>query len=193
MGDKVTGRRGSEATKAAILDAARERFAADGYERATIRTIAADAAIDPALVMRYFGSKDQLFAAAASFDLRLPDLAAVPRKNIGATLVGHFVDRWEDDDTLKALLRAAASNPAAAARFRTIFATQLVPAMSRLFRNRATAATRAGLVASQMLGLAMTRYLLRLPAVVALDRADLVRWLGPTIQRYLISETSFRA
>ncbi|MFL5448780.1 MAG: TetR/AcrR family transcriptional regulator, partial [Gemmatimonadales bacterium] len=100
-------------------------------------------------------------------------------------LVGHFVDRWEDDDTLKALLRAAASNPEAAARFRTIFATQLVPAISRLFRSRNTAAIRAGLVASQMLGLAMTRYLLRLPPVVALDRSGLVHWLGPTIQRYL--------
>jgi AcrR family transcriptional regulator len=186
MGEKGTAvRRGSEATKAAILEAARERFAADGYERATIRTIAADAAIDPALVMRYFGTKEQLFAAAASFDLRLPNLAMVPRKNVGAALVGHFVDRWENDDTLKALLRAAASNPDAAARFRTIFTTQLVPAMGRLFRSRTTAATRAGLVASQMLGLAMTRYLLRLSPVVALDRAALVRWLGPSIQRYL--------
>jgi AcrR family transcriptional regulator len=189
MGEKGTAvRRGSEATKAAILEAARERFAADGYERATIRTIAAEAAIDPALVMRYFGSKDQLFAAAASFDLRMPDLSGVPRKALGPALVGHFVDRWEDDDTLKALLRAAASNPAAAARFRTIFTTQLVPAMGKLFRSRATAASRAGLVASQMLGLAMTRYLLRLSPVVALDREDLVRWLGPTIQRYLTAD-----
>jgi len=182
------GRRGSEATKAAILDAARERFAADGYDRATIRTIAAEAEIDPALVMRYFGSKEQLFAAAASFDLRIPDLAALPRKTVGAALVGHFVDRWEDDDTLKALLRAAASNPEAAARFRTIFATQLVPAVHGLFPNRATAATRAGLVASQMLGLAMTRYLLRLSSVVALDRASLIGWLGPSIQRYLTAD-----
>jgi AcrR family transcriptional regulator len=185
MAEKGTARRGSQGTKAAILDAARERFAAEGYERATIRTIAADAAIDPALVMRYFGTKEQLFAAAASFDLRLPNLAMVPRKNVGAALVGHFVNRWENDDTLKALLRAAASNPDAAARFRTIFTTQLVPAMDKLFRSRTTAATRAGLVASQMLGLAMTRYLLRLSPVVALDRAALVRWLGPSIQRYL--------
>jgi AcrR family transcriptional regulator len=175
----------AEATRAAILDSARERFAADGYERATIRAIAADAAIDPALVMRYFGNKEKLFAAAANFDLRLPDLSDLPRKNLGAALVGHFLDRWERDDTLKALLRAAVSNEIAAGRLRTILATQLVPAVAPLFQSRATAATRAGLVASQMLGLALTRYLLRLPPVVALNRADLVDWLGPTLQRYL--------
>jgi AcrR family transcriptional regulator len=188
VGEKSGRRRGSEATKAGILDAARERFAAEGYERATIRTIAADAGIDPALVMRYFGSKEQLFAAAARFDLQLPDLTAGPRKGLGAALVGHFLDRWENDDTLKALLRASVSNPSAATRLRAIFSTQLVPAMAPLFSDRSTAATRAGLVASQMLGLATTRYLLRFPAVVALDRAALLRWLGPTIQRYLTAE-----
>jgi AcrR family transcriptional regulator len=183
-----TSRRGSDATKAAILGAARERFAAEGYERATIRAIAADAGIDPALVMRYFGNKEGLFAAAAQFDLRVPDLSSLPRKNLGAALVGHFLDRWENDDTLKALLRAAVSNKLAAARLRAIFATQLVAAMAPLFRSRATAATRAGLVASQMLGLALTRYLFRFPPVAGLDRAAVVRWLGPTIQRYLTAE-----
>jgi AcrR family transcriptional regulator len=62
--------RKSDRTRAAILTAARERFGADGYERATIRAIAADAAIDPAMVMRYYGNKEKLFAAAAEFDLR---------------------------------------------------------------------------------------------------------------------------
>src|SRR5213592_3788115 len=103
--------RRSDATRAAILDAARERFAKDGYERATIRAIAADAGIDPAMVMRYYGSKEKLFAAAAEFDLRLPDLAAVPRGTVGSVLVGHFLDRWESDDSLQALLRAIALPP----------------------------------------------------------------------------------
>src|SRR6266581_4742344 len=80
---KPTGRR-SDTTKAAILAAARQHFAASGYERATIRAIAADAGIDPAMVMRYFGNKEKLFAAAAEFDLRLPDLAAVPRGTLGS-------------------------------------------------------------------------------------------------------------
>src|SRR3954468_1292530 len=98
MGAEVRPRR-SDATRAAILAAARGRFAADGYERATIRAIAADASIDPAMVMRYFGNKEKLFAAAADFDLRLPDLSAVPPGEVGRALVRHFLDRWESDDT----------------------------------------------------------------------------------------------
>ena len=77
-------RRSSEQTKAVILAAAREQFAKSGFERATIRAIAADANIDPSMVMRYFGSKDQLFAAAADFDLELPDLSDVDRDQLGA-------------------------------------------------------------------------------------------------------------
>src|SRR4051795_4810152 len=98
--------RRSDATRAAILTAARERFAADGYERATIRAIAADANIDPSMVMRYFGNKDQLFAAAADFDLQIPDLSDVNRKQLGARLVAHFLDRWERDEALIVLLRS---------------------------------------------------------------------------------------
>lgn len=75
-------RRPAAETKSVILAAARERFAADGYERATIRAIAADAAIDPSMVMRYYGNKERLFAAAAEFDLELPDLTQVPRAQI---------------------------------------------------------------------------------------------------------------
>src|SRR3989475_2873883 len=123
---KPTGRR-SDRTKAAILAAAREQFAAYGYERATIRAIAADAGIDPAMVMRYFGDKEKLFAAAAEFDLRLPDLAAVPRGTVGSVLVGHFLDRWESDDSLQALLRAAVSHRVAAQRVREIVGAQLAP------------------------------------------------------------------
>lgn len=167
------------------MAAAREHFAEHGYERATIRAIAADAGIDPALVMRYFGSKAKLFAVAAKFDLRLPDLSVLPREKIGGALVGHFLDRWENDDALQALLRAAVSNKVAAARMRGIFGSQLVPAVARLSGDRALAAGRAGLVASQMLGMALARYVLRLPAVVALDRVAVIKWLGPTIQRYL--------
>src|SRR5438477_10923349 len=124
---KPTGRR-SETTKAAILAAARQHFAASGYERATIRIIAADAGIDPAMVMRYFGNKEKLFAAAAEFDLRLPDLTAIPRSELGSTLVRHVMDRWENDETLMALLRAAVTNEVAAQRAREIFAGQLGPA-----------------------------------------------------------------
>lgn len=177
-------RRGADATKAAILTAARERFAADGYERATIRAIAGDADIDPAMVMRYYGSKEKLFAAAAEFDLRLPDLTGLPRERVGEALVGHFLERWESDDILLALLRAAASNEAAAERMRTIFAQQVGPTVARL-AGGSEPATRAGLIGSQIVGFALCRYVLRLPPVAAMGRTEAIGWLGPTIQRYL--------
>ncbi len=180
----MTERR-SDRTRAAILTAARERFAADGYERATIRAIAADARIDPALVMRYYGSKEKLFAAAAEFDLRLPDLAAIPRDRIGETLVRHFVDRWDGDETLMALLRAGVTNEAAAERMRQIFAGQLGPVIASLTGGSAEAPVRAGLAASQILGLALCRYVLAFPPVVTMSTDDIVSWLGPTLQRYL--------
>jgi AcrR family transcriptional regulator len=178
-------RRRSDATRAAILAAARERFATDGYERATIRAIAADAGIDPSMVMRYYGSKDKLFAAAAAFDLRLPRLDPPPAGQLGAMLVAHFLDRWESDDTLMALLRAAVTNEAAAERMREVFATQVAPMVRTVAPDPAEAAVRSGLVASQILGAALIRYVLRLPPVAGMDRAELVAWLGPTVQRYL--------
>ena len=180
--------RGSENTKADILTAAREHFAAAGYERATIRAIAADAKIDPALVMRYFGSKEKLFAAAADFDLRLPDLTALPRERLGAALVEHFIDRWEADDTFMALVRSAVTNEAAAKRVRSVLAGQVAPVIGVLSGEPATAGLRAGLVASQILGMALCRYVLRLPPVVAMSRPEVVKWLGPTVQRYVTGD-----
>src|SRR5258705_11693083 len=79
-------RRSSVETKAVILAAARQRFAESGFERATIRAIAADANIDPSMVMRYFGSKDQLFAAAADFNLQIAELNCVDREQVGERL-----------------------------------------------------------------------------------------------------------
>ena len=178
--------RRSDATRAAILTAAREQFAASGYQAATIRAIAAAAGIDPALVMRYYGNKEGLFAAAAEFDLRLPDLGALPRSAVGSALVEHFLDRWEGDETLMALLRTAVTNEAAAARMQAIFATQLAPLIARLCGEpRAAAAARAGLIATQILGLALCRYVLKLPPVVGLKRAEIGRRIGATVQAYL--------
>ncbi|BCY13615.1 TetR family transcriptional regulator [Actinoplanes sp. L3-i22] len=181
----MTAPRRSDATRAAILTAARERFAADGFERATIRSIAADARIDPSLVMRYYGNKEKLFAAAAEFDLRLPDLDGVPPEEYGTALVEHFLDRWAGDEKLLALLRSGVTHPAAAERMRDIFAAQVGPVAARLAPDPTTAATRAGLIATQMLGFALCRFVLCLPPVVELDRAAAIAWLGPTVQRYL--------
>ncbi|WP_328422088.1 TetR family transcriptional regulator [Micromonospora sp. NBC_00389] len=182
---RPTPPRRSDATRAAILRAARERFAADGYERATIRAIAADARIDPSMVMRYYGNKEGLFAAAAEFDLRLPDLTAVPLGQLGEMLIRHFLTRWEGDETLTALLRTASTNPGAAERMRDIFAGQLIATVATFGTDPATTARRAGLVASQILGLAFTRYIVRLPPMVDMDPDELVSWIAPTLQRYL--------
>jgi AcrR family transcriptional regulator len=176
-------RRSSLETKAVILAAAKQRFAESGYERATIRAIAADANIDPSMVMRYFGNKDQLFAAAADFDLELPDFSDLDHADVGARMVTYFMDRWERDEALVVLMRSATTNPEAAQRMQEIFAGQLLPVIAKL--KPKTPERCAGLVATQMIGLAMCRYVLRLPPVVAMSRDEVVEWLGPTIQRYL--------
>ena len=83
----MTRMRSSSGTKAAILAAARTRFAAEGYRSASIRAVARDVGVDAALVVRYFGSKPGLFAAATDIDLRVPDLTDVPAAEHGERLV----------------------------------------------------------------------------------------------------------
>lgn len=179
-------RRPASETKAVILAAARERFGADGYERATIRAIAADAQIDPSMVMRYFGSKEGLFAAAAEFDLELPELADVPVGEIGTALAAHFVERWERDGALLILLRAGVTNEAVAERMRTIFAAQLAPVIGKVIADPAQAPIRAGLAATQVLGMALCRYVLAFPPLQQMTNDEVVGWIGPTLQRYLV-------
>ncbi|WP_329327031.1 TetR family transcriptional regulator [Streptomyces mirabilis] len=179
----------SDRTRAAILRAARERFAAQGYERTTIRAVASDADIDPSMVMRYFGNKAQLFDTALAIDLRLPDLTTVPPDELARALVRHFLDRWEGDpadDALLVLLRSAVTNEHAAARMHEIFAAQIAPALAAALGPE-LAARRAGLVSSQLLGLGLTRYLLRLPAVTALTRDEIENGLAPAIKATLES------
>ncbi|MDA2812554.1 TetR family transcriptional regulator [Nocardiopsis sp. RSe5-2] len=189
-------RRSAEETKRSILAAARERFAAQGYDRATVRAIAADAGIDPSMVMRYFGSKEALFATAADFDLAIPDLSRAPRERVGEALAAHFFRRWEEDSgQLRILLRTAVTDEAVTERIRTVLAEQITPPIAEL-RAAGTdgpapsassdAPTRAAMVASQMLGVALCRYVLRLPPVDTMDADDLVARLGPTLQGYLV-------
>ena len=166
----------SERTRAEILAAARRRFAEDGYDRATIRAIATDAGIDPSMVMRYYGSKEGLFAAAVDVDLRLPDVAGLPRERIGETLVRHFVRRWDDDHTLIVLLRSAVTNEGAADRLRAIFTDQITALTGD--------PSRAALIAAQMLGIALCRYVLVLPPLASMNAETLAANVGPTLQRY---------
>ncbi|AJT66169.3 TetR/AcrR family transcriptional regulator [Streptomyces chattanoogensis] len=187
-GDHARRPRRSAATRAAILAAARDRFAADGYERATIRAIARDAGIDPSMVMRYYGNKEGLFAAASEIDVRAPDLTQVPSGEVGARLVRHFIERWEGDETLTAMMRVGVTNTAGAERMRGIFAEQIRPVLDTVCPVPEEAATRAALIASQILGMALCRYVLHMPPAVALTHDELVAWLAPTVQRYLTAE-----
>ncbi|WP_441246420.1 TetR/AcrR family transcriptional regulator [Kitasatospora sp. McL0602] len=183
------GRRSAEVTRAAILRAARDRFAAQGYERTTIRAVAGDAGIDPSMVMRYFGNKEQLFDAALAIDLRLPDLVDVRPQELAEVIVRHFLARWEgdpSDDALLVLLRSAVTNERAAERMNVIFGEQVAPVLAAALGPGA-ARRVGGLVAAQLLGLALTRYLLRLPAVAGLTADQVVATLTPAIRATLES------
>jgi AcrR family transcriptional regulator len=177
----------SDRTKTAILRAARNRLAAHGYDRTTIRAVAAEAGIDPSMVMRYFGNKAQLFDAALDIDLHLPDLSAAAPEQLPRLLIRHFLSRWESDpadDALLVLLRSAVTNEHAAARMRDIFATQVAPALAAAIGPTLTPG-QAGLISAQLLGLALTRYLVRLPAVNALTPAEIEDTLAPAIRATL--------
>ena len=176
----------SERTRSEILAAARHLFAELGYDGASIRDVAARASIDPAMVIRYFRSKDELFARAASIDLKLPALDGVEPGRIGDMLIRRFLDVWESGGAIggmTVLLRSAASNEFAAERMGEVFAAQVMPVVGSI-GNRADANRRAGLISSQLLGLAMCRYILKLPPVMAMSRDDITALVGPTLQRY---------
>ncbi|MEU8949362.1 TetR family transcriptional regulator [Streptomyces sp. NPDC048489] len=181
--------RRSDRTRAVILEAARRRFATHGFERTTIRAIAADADIDPSMVMRYYGNKAQLFDAALDINLHLPDLSVVAADERAATLVRHFLRIWEQDeanDALVLLLRSAVTNEQAAARMRAIFAAQVAPALAGPGGPKQVA--RAGLASALLLGLALTRYILCIPAVADLSPEQVVATLAPAIRVTLEQE-----
>jgi AcrR family transcriptional regulator len=182
----------SERTKSAIVEAARKLFSDNGFERTTVRQIAAAAAVDPALVVRYFGGKDQLFAVAADIALDLPDMSKVERDDVGITLARHYIQAWKGNagtGGLPILLRSAASNEAAAEHMREIFRTQVMPAILHI-NPGPDASQRAALIASQILGLALCRYILKLPPLVSMPADQLAVEIGQTIQRYAFGEAS---
>lgn len=152
--------RKSDRTRAAILAAARRRFAADGYERATIRAIAADAYIDPSMVIRYFGSKDRLFdAAVAGAGALLPAPAAIPPDRRGDTLVRWFADCWREpyrDDRLVALFKSALHSGRAAQRLRGLIEGYLA---SLLPDGGGAGDVRIAVAATQLYGAALYSWL----------------------------------
>jgi len=184
----------SERTRRAILDAAREIFAANGYERTTIRAVAARAGIDASMVMRYFGSKAGLFAAAATVNLVSPDLAAIPPGERGERLVRYFVTNWEDNpsrESLALLMRTAVTDPAVARQMQATFNTLVLGPVTALGYPAAT--RRSALIATQLFGLVLCRYILRFEPLASLPVAEVVAPVARTVQSYLTQPLTYEA
>lgn len=189
------GRRpGPSRTREAILEAAREGFATRGYERTTIRGVARRAGVDPALVHHFFGTKEELFVTAVEPPVRpseiLPGLIASDPNGLGEQVVRTFLAVWDahpNRDVIFAMLRSAVSNERAAAILRGFIARELVPAIEASV-GRGDAAFRATLMATQLIGLAVVRYIIRAEPVASADPQTLAAAIGPTVQRYATGE-----
>ncbi len=187
-----TGRRpGSPDTRAAVLGAAKSEFATKGFDRATMRGIAAVAGVDAALVHHYFGSKDDLFLVALEipFDPRsvIPALAEAGMDGLGDRIATTFVTLWDVEANrlpLVAMLRAAMTNDDTATLLRNGLVRLVLDTVSQVL-DVPDARIRAQLVASQLLGLALARYLLALEPLASMPPADVVAAIGPTLQRYI--------
>ncbi|PWR05072.1 TetR family transcriptional regulator [Micromonospora acroterricola] len=188
-----TGRRpGNQGTREAILDAARAAFAERGFDAASIRAIAGTAGVDPALVHHYFGSKDQLFLAAMNSPVDpgevLPKVLAGGADGIGERLVRTFLGVWDSPagSAGVALLRSAVSNDWTARLLREFITTQVLRrVLDQLDVDPAELPLRGSLIATQLIGLAMMRHVVRLEPVASADPEALVAAIGPTVQRYL--------
>jgi AcrR family transcriptional regulator len=186
------GRRPGESdTREAILAAARSAFAELGYDRATIRGIAADAAVDPALVLHYFTSKDELFGAALQIPIEpgvvLERAAAADPDEIGETVARAFLAAWEPPDNrqhLVAMLRSAMTNEAALAMVREYLGRRVFGPITQVL-GLPDAELRANLVGSQFIGLAMMRYITCIEPIASAPVEQLMAAIGPTVQRYL--------
>jgi AcrR family transcriptional regulator len=185
----ATRPRNASQTRADILSAARRRFGAEGYERTTLRAVAADVGIDPALVIRYFGTKQNLFAAAADFTIELPDLSGIDPDEVAGMLLSRFFAVWEEDETFVALLRAAMTSQVAADTLRDVFATQIAPKL--IVATPDHPQQRIGLMGAFIIGLATTRYVLANPPVADISRDDLNRWAAPVIRQLLVGPAPF--
>jgi AcrR family transcriptional regulator len=172
----------------AILDAAREQFAALGFEGATMRAIARAADVDPALVSYYFGSKSGLFVESLRLPVNPTDaieaLLADGTDALGARLVTRFLEVWDNPvsgEPVIAVLRSATSQPEL---MREFIQRQIVPRLAGVIEGP-QAELRATAVASQMLGLALARYVLRLEPIASAPPEEIVGLIGPTVQRYI--------
>jgi AcrR family transcriptional regulator len=192
---RKSGRRpGESGSKDAIVEAARRRFGHDGYDRTTIRAVAQEAGVDPALVLYFFGSKELLFAACVRWPF---DPATEVAKVVGAgpdgagrRMVRLFVATWDAEDgrnPIVALLRAAMSQETAQLQLRTFLESQiLTPLVTGLGCDRPE--VRANLVVAQLLGLGVARHVLRFEPLASMAQDDVVDLYAPLVQRSLTGD-----
>jgi AcrR family transcriptional regulator len=183
--------RGGSDSRARIIASAVDDFAEKGYDGATIRSIAARAGVDSALVHHYFGTKADLFAEAVGIPLRpdidVPGILAGPRAEVGERLIRYVLEAFEQPEVRRRgvmLLRTAIGSRLTTPLLAGFLSREL---LSRVARSLEVddADLRAALVASQIAGMLIARYVLRLPALAAASVDELVARVGPTVQRYL--------
>ena len=187
-----TGRRpGTPETREAILVIARRRFAVRGYDATSLRDVAAEAEVDPALIIHYFRTKETLFTAATGLPDGLSDLlqglTALPLHDFAQALVRAYLELIDSDDSrnaILALVRSAVSNENAAATLREFLTAQLLPAIEPLTRHP-DAPLRASLVAAQLIGIATQRHVIRLEPLVRATPGEIVALVAPAIEQYL--------
>ncbi|GAA2609636.1 TetR family transcriptional regulator [Dactylosporangium fulvum] len=188
-----TGRRpGNQDTRKAILAAARDAFAERGFDGASIRQIATSAGVDPALVHHYFGAKDKLFLATMDVPIDpgelLPKVFEPGIDGVGERLVHTFLSVWDSPagSPAVALFRSALQHEWSARMLRDFLITQILRrAMSQLDLDPEEAPKRSSLVASQMAGIVMVRYILKIEPLASMPADEVVRNVAPTIQRYI--------
>jgi AcrR family transcriptional regulator len=190
-----TGRRpGKQDTREAILQAAREAFAERGYDQASIRTIATSAGVDPALVHHYFGTKEQLFLATVEAPIDPGALVSAvltgDDDDLPERLVRQFLTVWDHPVTgaaAVALIRGGLQHDWSARMLREFLTSQILRRVLRHLKvDPAEAPLRGALVASQMMGLAMVRHVVKLPPLAEADPETVVAALAPNIRRYLL-------
>lgn len=174
-----------------ILESARAEFAERGYDKTSIRGIAKAAGVDPALVHHYFGTKDEVFAAAVevSFEpaLMVPVLLADGLDGIGERLARYFIGVWENPVTrapMLAIMRSALTHEAAAKVLRTFVLRRLLERIAEEL-DVPNPTFRAELAASHMIGIAFLRYVIKADPLASADSEEIVKMVAPTLQRYL--------
>jgi AcrR family transcriptional regulator len=192
MARRAGRRPGKPGTREVILEAARAAFAQKGFDGTPIRRVARDAGVDPSLVHHYFGTKQQLFLAAIEAPVDpsriIPGVVDGGPHGIGERLVRAVLGVWDDPvagPRVAAILRSAVQHEPSAQLLREFFSTQIMrPVLSALEPPPDQSQLRATLAASQLMGLALTRYVLRLEPLASTPTEKVVAAVGPTIQRY---------